>query len=292
MRGMDEDMASLMRRSGESSSLIPRPATHVPHPSSAPALASVWATIGKLRCHGIVSVRRAPEGAPQMVLVHGFAVSSRYMVPTAERMAGRFPVFSPDLPGYGRSDETRTVLDVPHLAGVLAGWMRNRGIEQAVLVGNSFGCQIIAEFALRYPEMVSHAVLIGPTADASARTMVQHIWRLARDLLHEPLVLWLIQGLDYLRFGPRWQWKTVRAMLRDRIEEKLPKMTMPVLVVRGEHDPIAPQAWVERLARLAPNSQLAVVAGVGHAVNYTAPVRLVELIEQFVAEHDIESSGT
>jgi pimeloyl-ACP methyl ester carboxylesterase len=217
-----------------------------------------------------------------VVLVHGFAVSSRYMLPTAKELAGRFPVFAPDLPGYGLSDETRRVLDIPHLADVLAVWLDRRGVSDAVLVGNSFGCQIVADLAIRRPDLVGHAVMIGPTADASARTMSQHVWRLARDLLHEPLALWLVQGIDYLRFGPRWQWKTARFMLSDRIEEKLPLLQMPVLVLRGEHDPIAPQAWVELLARLARQGTVAVVPGVAHAVNYTAPSDLVELIERFV----------
>ncbi len=208
------------------------------------------------------------------------------MIPTAERLAGRFPVFAPDLPGYGLSDKPERVLDVPELADVLAGWMRRRHITCAVLVGNSFGCQIIADLAVRYPEMVSHAVLVGPTADASARTLAQHVWRLALDLLHEPLALWLLQGLDYLRFGVRWQWKTARFMMRDRIEEKMPLMPMPVLVLRGEHDPIAPQGWIEHLAQLAPNGTVAVVPGVAHALNYTAPDALVSAIEQFLAGSD------
>jgi pimeloyl-ACP methyl ester carboxylesterase len=126
--------------------------------------------------------------------------------------------------------------------------------------------------------------MIGPTADASARTMRQHLWRLARDLLHEPFALWLVQGIDYLRFGPRWQWQTARYMLNDRIEEKLPLLNIPVLVVRGEHDPISPQPWVEQLAGLAPNGTVAVVAGAAHAVNYTAPNALVGLIERHLAE--------
>ena len=258
----------------------------MPHPQnshSAPALGSTWTTLAGLRCHAVISLRPAPPGAPQIVLVHGYAVSSSYMIPTAKRLAGRYPVFAPDLPGYGLSEAPERVLDVPELAEVLAGWMKQRQIEHAVLVGNSFGCQIIAELALRYPEMVSHAVLIGPTADASARTMAQHIWRLALDLLHEPFMLWLLQGLDYVRFGVRWQWKTARHMLRDRIEEKMPFLRMPVLILRGEHDPIAPQRWVERLARLAPNATVAVVPGVGHALNYTAPEALVVLIESLIS---------
>jgi 2-hydroxy-6-oxonona-2,4-dienedioate hydrolase len=258
--------------------------------SSAPTLASTWTTIAGVRCHAVISVRPAPDGAPVVVLVHGFAVSSRYMLPTAERLAGRFPVFAPDLPGYGLSEETRRVLDVPRLTDVLASWLDRRGISRAVVVGNSFGCQLVADLAIRRPDLVSHAVMIGPTADASARTMVQHIWRLARDLLHEPLELWFVQGIDYLRFGPRWQWKTALFMLGDRIEDKLPLLRMPVLVLRGEHDPIAPQDWVERLASLAPLGSVAVVPGVAHAVNYTAPEALVALIERFVGVNAVAAA--
>lgn len=254
--------------------------------ASAPALASVWTTLGGLRCRAVVSVRPAPPDAPQIVLVHGFAVSSRYMLPTAERLAGRYPVFAPDLPGYGLSAGPEHVLDVPELAEFLVEWMTRRKIDRAVLAGNSFGCQIIAELALRYPERVSHVIMIGPTADANARTLRHHIWRLARDLLHEPFRLWLIQTRDYLDFGLRWQWKTARYMLDDRIEAKLPLLRMPVLVLRGEHDPIAPQRWIEQLARLAPDGALAVIPGAGHAVNYSAPDALAAEIERFLAGHE------
>ncbi|MEX1157969.1 MAG: alpha/beta hydrolase [Thermomicrobiales bacterium] len=259
--------------------------------SGAPSLASVWTTLAGQRCHAVVSVRPAPPGAPWIVLVHGFAVSSRYMIPTAERLAGRYPIFAPDLPGYGISDEPKHPLNLPELADVLARWLERRGIERAIMVGHSFGCQIIAELALRRPERVSHAVMIGPTADASARTILQHIWRLAHDLPYEPFALWLIQARDYLRFGPRWQWMTARYMLRDRIEDKLPRLGMPVLVVRGERDPIAPKRWVAQLARLAPSGTLAVVPGAGHAVNYSAPDALVASIERFVNDAEGDRGG-
>jgi 2-hydroxy-6-oxonona-2,4-dienedioate hydrolase len=268
-----------------------QPGDHAERTSSAPALGSVWTTLAGVRVHGIVSVRPAPAGRPDVVLVHGYAVSSRYMRPTAERLAGRYPVFAPDLPGYGLSDETKHVLDVKDLADLLAVWLDRRRIRRAVLVGNSFGCQMIADLAIRRPDLASHLVMIGPTADARARTMLRHVWRLARDFPHEPFALLLLQARDYLRFGPRWQWQTARHMLDDRIEDKLPLLRMPVLVVRGEHDPISPQDWVERLASLAPSGEVAVVRGAGHAVNYSAPDELAALIERFVGASGTDDAG-
>jgi 2-hydroxy-6-oxonona-2,4-dienedioate hydrolase len=43
--------------------------------------------------------------------------------------------------------------------------MREIGLERAVLVGNYFGYQIIADLAVRHPERVELAMLQGPTMD-------------------------------------------------------------------------------------------------------------------------------
>ena len=69
-------------------------------------------------------------------------------------------MLTPDLPGFGESTKPRHVLTLPELADCLYSWMRARGIERAMLIGNSFGCQILAELALRHPEMVDRLVTL------------------------------------------------------------------------------------------------------------------------------------
>ena len=44
-----------------------------------------------------------PPDAPVMMHLHGFGLSGRYLLPTAERLAGEFHTLVPDLPGFGRS---------------------------------------------------------------------------------------------------------------------------------------------------------------------------------------------
>ena len=51
------------------------------------------------------------------------------------------------------------------LSGALSAWMEGIGVERATLVGNSMGCQVIAELAACHPERVERAVLQGPTMD-------------------------------------------------------------------------------------------------------------------------------
>ena len=49
---------------------------------------------------------------PGIVLVHGFGVSGRYMLPLAAYLAVDHPVFLRDLPGFGDSSHPPKVPDV------------------------------------------------------------------------------------------------------------------------------------------------------------------------------------
>src|SRR5215218_6603064 len=61
-------------------------------------LEAVWTRAGGIRMHARASGKPVPEGCTAVVLVHGFIVSSRYMIPTAERLAPHYRVFVPDPP--------------------------------------------------------------------------------------------------------------------------------------------------------------------------------------------------
>ena len=87
---------------------------------------------------------------PAVVLVHGLVVSARYMIPAMKRLALRHRGYAPDLPGFGKSGKPAHVPGVPGLSDALACWMRKLGLSRTALVGNSMGCQIIAELAARY----------------------------------------------------------------------------------------------------------------------------------------------
>ena len=107
-------------------------------------LKSTWTEVNELRIHVLVSVAPMPPGTPVVVLVHGSGLSGRYMIPTAERLAADYPVYVPDLPGFGDSDKPSRVFDVSELTDWLAEWMVAAGLDRAALLGNLFGCQIIA----------------------------------------------------------------------------------------------------------------------------------------------------
>jgi 2-hydroxy-6-oxonona-2,4-dienedioate hydrolase len=224
-------------------------------------------------------------GLLPIVLVHGLSVSSRYMVPVGRRLAPQRDLYAPDLPGFGLSEKPTRPLTIPELADALLAWMDAVGIGRAVMLGNSMGCQIIADVGARRPERLAAAVFVGPTADRRARSVLGHAWRLLRDLRHESLASIVTQGSDYLRFGPLRTLATLRHALADPIERKLPLLRAPALLVRGGNDPIAPQPWLEELAALIPESELLVIPGGPHALNYERPDELAAAVLDFLARH-------
>ena len=245
-------------------------------------LGSVWAEVSGLRMHARAATDAAHAGALPLVLVHGLVVSSRYMIPLAERLAARAYVYAPDLPGFGQSDHPYRPLNIAGLADALAGWMRATSIPRAALIGNSMGCQVIADLALRYPALVACAVLIGPTTDRRGRNVPEQLRRLIAAGPHEAPGLLGVQLRDTWSAGLRETLATARYAIEDRIEAKLPALDIPVLVVSGEHDPLAPPSWAAELAGLLPHGQLHILAGGGHALNYSAPDQLLERIAPFL----------
>ena len=205
-----------------------------------------------------------------------------HMVPTLKLLAQKFRVYAPDLPGFGASEKPARALDVAGLSEVLAGWMRAAGLGRAVLVGNSMGCQVITELAVRYPGLVERVVLQGPTMDRRGRGAFRHVGRLLVDVFREPPSLLALEAFDLLRAGVVRSWRTFRYALEDPIEERLPRVDLPALVVHGSRDPISPRPWAEEVARLLPRGRLVVLPGAAHAVNYSAAAGFVQEIRAFL----------
>lgn len=236
---------------------------------------SRYVTVAGRRMH--VTSRTAP-GVP-WVLLHGLAVSHRYLMPTARALPGS--VHAPDLPGFGRSAAPRRVLGPREHAAVIAAWMDVEGMRDARLLGGSYGCQVAAELAIARPDLVSLLVLAGPTADPAAGS-VRHVLRLLRDLPTEDPRQLPVVAAGALAAGPRRILGTLRAAVRHRMEDRLPLVTAPILLLRGRRDPIAPDGWTSRLATVA-GCRAITLAG-AHNVVTTAGPRVAAAATAFASE--------
>jgi 2-hydroxy-6-oxonona-2,4-dienedioate hydrolase len=228
--------------------------------------------------------RGARVGPPDVVLVHGLGLSGRYMLPLAAHLAADHPVFLPDLPGFGDSSHPAGVLDVPGLADGLAAWLEAMGLRRPALLGNSFGCQIIIDLAVRHPERIGCAILQGPTAPAKERTWLMQAVRWRQNQPFNPPSLGPVTWGDYRKCGWIRLFRTFHYSLLDPIEAKLAKVACPALVVRGANDPICRADWAEYVAHRLPQGRLAQIPEVAHTLCYTAPAELAEASRAFLCE--------
>jgi pimeloyl-ACP methyl ester carboxylesterase len=246
------------------------------------AMESKWVQVAHYSLHYRVPRYQLPQDHLAIVMVHGLVVSSRYMLPTAEQLAISYRVYIPDLPGFGKSEQPDHFQNLDEMADILAAWMQCVGLSRAVLLGNSLGCQIIARFAVRHPQMLHTVILLDPTMDRRARTAHQQIGRWLINIIFEPSSLYPLVLRDFLDSGIRRFLATFRYGLQDEIETFLPHISVPTLVVRGSRDTVVPQAWAEYVAQLLPQGTLVVLEDAAHDVNYNAPGKLVKVIRQFL----------
>ena len=259
-------------------------------PSRRDGFQSRWTRVDGVELHYRMAAD-GPAAAVPVVFVHGLAVSHRYMMPTARRLAAHHPVYLPDLPGFGLSPEPGWNLDVAEHADHLVGWLDAVRLRRVALVGNSLGCQVAVDLAVRHPERVRSLVLAGPTTDRGARTAVRQLARWLRDVRHEDLRQARILARDVRDAGVARVVATFRGSLDDPIEAKLPQVAAPTLVVRGALDPVVPQRWAETVTRLLPSGELVVVPGSPHNVNYSAADQLAAIVRSFLARWTHRAAG-
>jgi pimeloyl-ACP methyl ester carboxylesterase len=223
-----------------------------------------------------------PE-ARTYVLVHGIGVSSRYFRPLAAELAKSGRVYLIDLPGYGAAPDPRRAVTIDDHAEVLAGFLRQLPFDDPVIVGHSWGAQVVSSLARRHPGIPRTVVMLSPTLEPSARTTWKAIGHLLHDATRErPAVFW-IAVTDYLvRCGLRYLLKQMPYMLADRPEDRVLEHRTHTLVVNGDRDPIVSTTWARELADAHPDAEFREVRG-PHVIMHTDPVMIAKHITDFVA---------
>jgi pimeloyl-ACP methyl ester carboxylesterase len=221
--------------------------------------------------------------ATPIVLIHGLS-SSRTLKPLIRSLGTRRPVFAPDLPGFGMSDQPTHPLDIPGLADALRRWLLDNELAPAIVVGVAFGCQVAVDLAAAYPAAVDRLVLVGPMFDPETRTPARLAMRWARNAPRSSPRLAPTIVHDFIDAGPWRSVRTLRKALDDPIEPKLGEIEAPTLVVRPERDHLVRAAWTERVAKLIPDSQLVVLPKASHTIGSKAAARLTALLVPFLAD--------
>lgn len=255
-------------------------------PAPAAGWESRWIRVAGVPTHYRTRAQAPPRnaaGAVPVIMLHGLAVSHRYLMPTAHALADRHRVLVPDLPGFGLSGKPAMAYDVRRHAGHVAAWLAALDLPPVCVLGHSFGAQIAAALAAAHPGRVAALVLAGPTADATARTRRGQIRRWVGDLAVEDPKQAAILARDVHDARPWRVWATLSHSVRSRIEDDLRASSVPTLVIGGERDLVAPQRWRALTGLLAPAPTVMTVPAAGHNALTTAGRSAADAIAAFLA---------
>jgi pimeloyl-ACP methyl ester carboxylesterase len=241
---------------------------------------------------------------PALVMIPGLSDSARSFIFVAARLSCHFRCIAYDMP-TGRGDGARmhryTHADLVDDVRVL---LDHLGIQQAYLLGSSFGSTVTVAALRAFPQRFPRAVLQGGFARRSlAPAEVALVWllRLAPGITGRlpwrRATLARSHGEPFAGRSPDvWEYfldtwgatptsaLAYRALLLHRVDLRaaLPEIRQPVLMICGDRDPLVNQACEEELLRGLPRATRVEFPGCGHNPQYTHPELFAEVVGRFL----------
>jgi len=210
-----------------------------------------------------------------------------------------------DQRGHGNSDMTRkaSLYTFPVFAEDLYQILQAESIEKASFVGYSYGGPILFELAKSHPEMVEHLVLISANCISPPYYMgvgfVTPVLYAFYTLLGWLLLWQSRKKYYYYKHGDASGYiqSTLRGyttmplsvnfwmlaqMFRLDYRSLLPRLTMPVLIIRAEHDPFFSATEARYMARSLPNARITSPKHPSHFVASHAQDEIADMVISFI----------
>ncbi|HEU0243409.1 MAG TPA: alpha/beta hydrolase [Candidatus Limnocylindrales bacterium] len=260
---------------------------------SGPAtLKDVWTIFDGLPLLYRTNARPVPDGSRTIIHIHGFAISGRYLLPTASRLASDYATYVPDLPGFGQSHRPPRPLTIDQLGDAVVRLMDQQGIDRAVLLGNSLGCPIIASLLDEHMDRIEAIVFVSPAGGLYNLPIYRGVVQMALAGLQEPPRMFPIALADYARYGLMPSIHLLDSMLHYPTLRRLRELVLPTLVVIGSRDPLVSEPWIARRAIALPHVTAAVIDGAAHAINFSHPDQLANVVRCFLEDRPITADPT
>ncbi|QZT60694.1 alpha/beta fold hydrolase [Mycolicibacterium austroafricanum] len=256
------------------------------------------------------------DGAP-VVLLHGGGPGasgiSNYSR-NIDALAASYRVIVPDMPGYGRSTKYVDHSDpFGYLADSIRGMLDEMGVQQAHLVGNSYGGAAALRLALDTPHRADRLVLMGPGGIGTTRGLptpgLKSLlgYYAGEGPSREKLATFIRNYLVYdgpsvpdelidLRYqasldpqvvadpplrrpsGLRTLWRM--DLTRDKRLRRLPN---PTLVLWGRDDKVNRPAGGPILLNMMPNAELVMTSHTGHWMQWERAELFNALVSDFLS---------
>lgn len=214
-----------------------------------------------------------------------------------------------DLPGSGEAPKPESGYDPVSLARWLEVTLSELGLKRAALVGNSLGARVAGELVSHEPSRASALVLVSPLGAVGYGLTDRLKWKAMsrRAVIQNAPESSMRNATAYgfhldgagkkafvaramaTRTGPqadaasRAVEKYVDGILSSPpLLSRLAGTTVPLMVVAGAHDPLAPPEESFALKKVRPDGRFEKMPGVGHYPMLEAPKAFAKLLAGFL----------
>ena len=236
---------------------------------------------------------------PLVLFLHGIGgarTNWAAQLPAAGAVTGAAAM---DLRGYGDGSLGAEQTTIDDYCADILRVREALGADRLILCGLSYGSWIATSFAMRHPDLLAGLVLSGGcTGMSEAGPEEREAFRLSRETPlnagqtpadFAPAVVDVIAGPDAgedaraalhasMSAIPTATYRDALTCFTNPLEKfDFAKLTMPVLMMTGEHDRLAPPAEIRAVAgriydqSAQPDVQFEVISGAGHVCNLEAP---------------------
>jgi len=238
-----------------------------------------------------------PWTVPQsVVMIHGNAESSRAWFAWVPRLAARYRVIRPDLPGFGASPAPAHYgWSVGELAADIGHFLDALGIAKCHLVGAKYGGSACIAFASQNADRLHSLALFGSPVRGSGtgnadliRQKGVRAWaaetmraRLGSAAPPAQVAWWADELMG--RTSARAALAASSARIGMELEEKLPQIGVPVLIVTSQESGLQSVAAVNDYAARLPDARVIVLPGDSYHVAAAEPETCVRHAAEFFA---------
>jgi pimeloyl-ACP methyl ester carboxylesterase len=245
---------------------------------------------------------------PALVLIHAGFLDSRIWDTQFQLFSENYRVIRYDVRGFGKSDVARTKFsDYKDLHGLLD----HLRVKTASLVGVSNGGRIASDFAVEYPSMVNHLVLVSPGMSGykSSGPEEEKMWEefdaqmkpqedavregRAADTVAMDVTTWGSAqtpanrerithiAMDNFHVQVENPWK-LQVPPEPRTWHRLSQIRTPTLLIIGDRD-VAPQiVMVDNIHSHIRGSKKVLIQGADHIVNMSKPDEFNRTVLEFL----------
>jgi 3-oxoadipate enol-lactonase len=237
---------------------------------------------------------------PPVVLVHGFPLDRRVFAGVAETLAENFRVVNVDMLGFGESTSDKP-FTLDDQAKAVHETLQARGLLPCVLAGLSMGGYVALAFHRRFAGDLDGLILIDTKASADTAEAKEGRNKMAELAKREGSGAVAAQMLpkmlaskpdpakkdrltEIMHACPATTISNALMAMRDRPDytPDLATMSVPLLVITGSEDQIAPVDVGRAVAKAAPQGKFTEITGAGHMAPLEKPVEVANAIRSFL----------